>query len=153
MRQGGTEEGWRPAPVPTPTKTRELMLAKLAVYFEDIWAGVKRRRSALAWILDDGDPGDLFSFPAVCDELDIGVGFGRRRALREAIAAELEHRQALLVRRGRITLSLDPAGIEADLIRAARRHYADTAAAPQRGVGSAVETRLEPRDEGEKEAA
>src|SRR5690349_3407421 len=68
MRRGGTEEGWRPAPVPTPTKTRELMLAKLAVYFEDIWAGVKRRRSALAWILDDGDPGDLFSFPAVCDE-------------------------------------------------------------------------------------
>lgn len=125
-RQALQDQDWHAARRPVFTEAHRLILAKLAAHFEDIRSPsrVKRRRVALAWILDDvvpADPEYVASFAGLCEEFDLGLGWARRSALRQAVAAELARRQRFLIERGRTRLSLEPAVIEAELVTTARR--------------------------------
>lgn len=124
-RTSAAEPAWLEPPRPIRTRTHALLLAQLSEHFLAIRdpRQVKFRRQALAWTLEDANPADvdyLFSFESICDEFDLGLGWARRCAMRQAVAAELERRRRFLARRGRITLSMEPERIEAELVRAAR---------------------------------
>jgi hypothetical protein len=113
-------------PRPLFLPSHRLLLAKLAAHMEDLCtpSKVKKRREVLAWVFEDASPASpdyVMSFVGICSEIGYSVERGRRAALRQAVVAELSRRQRLLLQRGRITLSLDPAEIEQELLAAARR--------------------------------
>lgn len=123
-RRTPPDHDWRSEARPIRTRAHALLLALLVEHVRAVRdpRRVKLRRQALAWVLEDVAPSRLdyvFSFESLCSEFDLGLGWARRAIMRLAVAAELERRQRLLARRGRVSLSLDPIVIESELHAAA----------------------------------